>query len=91
MDDMPNGDCAIAGAAVPDTMAKRAIMAVTCFNINRVTRFTEAKSFVVVMDVAWRAIVFIFTVRARPPMLKVLYLPRWRPMGCPGLYQAILF
>ncbi len=76
MDDMSNGDCAIAGTAEPDNMAKRAIMAVTSFNINRDTGFPGAKSFVVVMDVARCAIVFIFTARARMLLLKVLYLPR---------------
>jgi uncharacterized membrane protein len=82
MDDMPNGDCAIAGMAEPDTMAKRAIIAVTRLNINRDTGVPAAKSFVVVMDVARRALVFIFTARARLLLLKVPYLPRYRPMGC---------
>ncbi len=76
MGDMPKGVCAIDGTAEPDTIAKRAIIAVTCFNINRDTGVPEAKSFVVVMDVTRCGLVFIFTARARLLLLKVLYLPR---------------
>jgi uncharacterized membrane protein len=63
-------------------MTKKAINTVTRFNINRNTELPGAKSFVVVIYAAGRAIAFVFTAGARMPLLKVTYLPSQGPMGC---------